>query len=112
MKRLNVVLLLISLLLSIPSDPGPFVLAQTEPRFSYPGARRFRLTSYFDHSNPNYTVDGVLTIYTKERGRQELDVRIVTGLVGFGSAATIQNLTAVGGASTMTAIRRLITLFR
>lgn len=71
MKRLNVVLLLIGLLLIIHSDPGPFVLAQTEPRFSYPGARRFRLTSYFDHSNPNYTVDGVLTIYTKERGRQE-----------------------------------------
>lgn len=64
MKRLSVVLSLIGLLLLIDSEPGPFVLAQTEPRFSYPGARRFRLTSYFDHSNPNYTVDGVLTVYT------------------------------------------------
>ncbi len=26
---------------------------------------------HFDHSNPNYTVDGVLTIYSKERGRQD-----------------------------------------
>ncbi|HHW88784.1 MAG TPA: M23 family metallopeptidase [Chloroflexi bacterium] len=71
MKRLNAVLLLIGLLLLAHSDPSPSVLAQAEPRFSYPGARRFRLTSYFDHSNPNYTVDGVLTIYTKEIGRQE-----------------------------------------
>lgn len=71
MKRLSVVLVLIGLLLIAHSDPEPSVLAQTEPRFSYPGARRFRLTSYFDHSSPNYSVDGLLTIYTKERGRQE-----------------------------------------
>lgn len=71
MKRLSVVLVLIGLLLIAHSDPEPSVLAQTEPRFSYPGARRFRLTSYVDHSSPNYSVDGVLTIYTEERGRQE-----------------------------------------
>lgn len=45
MKRLNVLLSLIILLLLIHSDPKPLVLARTEPRFSYPGARRFRLTS-------------------------------------------------------------------
>lgn len=71
MKRLRVVLMLIGLLLLAHPDPEPSVLAQAEPRFSYPGARRFRLTSYFDHFNPNYSVDGTLTIYTKERGRQE-----------------------------------------
>ena len=71
MKHLNVVVLFIGLLLLVSPEPGSLVLAQTEPRFSYPGARRFRLTSYFDHSNPNYSVDGALTIYTKERGRQD-----------------------------------------
>ena len=71
MKRLNVILLFIGLVLLAQPEPVPSVLAQTEPRFSYPGARRFRLTSYFDHFNPNYTVDGALTIYTTERGRQD-----------------------------------------
>ncbi len=46
MKRLNAVLLLIGLLLLVHSDSEPAVIAQTEPRFSYPGARRFRLTSF------------------------------------------------------------------
>lgn len=64
------VLMLIGLILFAYLDPEPSVLAQAEPRFSYPGARCFRLTSYFDHFNPNYSVDGTLTIYTKERGRQ------------------------------------------
>jgi hypothetical protein len=39
-----------------------------EPRFSYPGARRFAINSYFDHHAPNYTVDNNLTIYTTEVG--------------------------------------------
>ncbi len=39
-----------------------------EPRFCYPGVRRFALTSYFDHHAPDYMVDNNLTIYTTEVG--------------------------------------------
>lgn len=39
-----------------------------EPSFCYPGARRFALTSYFDHHAPDYTADNNLTIYTTEVG--------------------------------------------
>lgn len=71
MKRLNVLSWLIGLLLLVRSEAGPSVVAQTEPRFSYPAARRYRLTSYFDHSHPDYSIDNNLTIYTREKGLQD-----------------------------------------
>ena len=45
----------------------------SEPRFSFPGAGRFVITSYFDHTQPDVfynTVDNKIDIYTTERGQQ------------------------------------------
>jgi hypothetical protein len=70
-RRLGVAivgLLLVAVLLCT-SEPTYLAHGQTgEPRFSYPGARRFAITSYFDHHAPDYTVDHNLTIYTTEVG--------------------------------------------
>lgn len=44
-----------------------------EPRFSFPGTRRFVSTSYFYHSNPDVyynTIDDKIDIYTTERGQR------------------------------------------
>lgn len=110
MKRLNVVLLFIGLLLLAQPDPGPSVLAQTEPRFSYPGARRFQLTAYFDHSNPNYSVDGTLTVYTTERERQDYGCADCYWSGGTQVCGYHTEPNCGGGASITTAIRRLIML--
>lgn len=64
-----IVCLLLAAVLLSTSEPMYLAHGQTgEPRFSYPGARRFAITSYFDHHAPNYTVDNNLTIYTTEIG--------------------------------------------
>jgi murein DD-endopeptidase MepM/ murein hydrolase activator NlpD len=71
MRRLGAatVCLLIAAILLSTSEPTYLAHGQTgEPRFSYPGARRFAINSYFDHHAPNYTVDNNLTIYTTEVG--------------------------------------------
>ncbi len=73
MKRyiITLVCVFLALIIFAASTESPIpVYAQGggEPRFSYPGAGRFELTSYMDHTNPNYTVDDDLTIYTTERG--------------------------------------------
>ena len=52
----------------------PLRLAQSqggEPRFSFPSARRFAITSYFDHTHPDVlynTIDDEIAAYTTERG--------------------------------------------
>ncbi len=50
------------------TDPNHPVLSQSEPRLSYPGAGRFELTSYFDHTSPGYSLDQNITIYITEVG--------------------------------------------
>lgn len=68
---LSVALICLLLAAVVLSTFEPTYLAhgQTgEPRFSYPGARRYAITSYFDHHAPYYTVDHDLTIYTTEVG--------------------------------------------
>lgn len=42
-----------------------------EPRFAFPGARRFAITSYFDHTHPDSSysiIDDEIVIYSTERG--------------------------------------------
>ena len=66
---ITIVCLLFVAVLSNASAPTYLAYGQTgEPRFSYPGARRFAINSYFDHHAPGYTVDHNLTIYTTEVG--------------------------------------------
>jgi hypothetical protein len=51
-------------------SPSSHVSAQVnEPRFSYPGIRRYPLTAYFDHTSPNYSRDNEIAIYTTEDAR-------------------------------------------
>ena len=56
------------------SSVQPLRFAQSqggEPRFSFPSARRFAITSYFDHTHPDVlynTIDDEIAAYTTERG--------------------------------------------
>jgi len=70
--RLKVVCLLIAtVVINVVRPPMRVYLQGSEPRFSFPGARRFAITSYFDHTHPdvNYnTIDNEVAAYTTERG--------------------------------------------
>lgn len=70
--RLTTVCLLIAMVVVNVVRPPTLVHSQgSEPRFSFPSARRFVITSYFDHTNPDVsynTIDNEVAIYTTERG--------------------------------------------
>jgi len=58
------VLLVVTAVLSHDGSTYRMMAQAGEPRFSYPAASRFGLTSYFDHHAPTYAVDDNITIYT------------------------------------------------
>jgi len=67
--RLTLLVLVVVTAALTHDDSTNRMMAQAgEPRFSYPAAGRFGLTSYFDHHAPTYAVDDNLTIYTTEVG--------------------------------------------